>query len=188
MSNKVPTLKEIHNNISPKTNPLIADAVVSSKGRRVSSGIQSELVNPDTGEVQAFSQIHRIKQVDDAEFVKVFAEGVRAMYGLGRTAMRVFQAVLNEYQTTKMNGGYADAIYLHWFDGGLCGEDIGMSEKTFNRGLKELLLNKFLYPKSQNIYWVNPALFFKGDRIALIKEYRRTSLEGDAHLQQELIE
>ncbi len=123
-----------------------------------------------------------MKQVDDAEFVKVFSEGVKAMYGLTRVGMRVFQAILNEYQNTKMNGGFADAIYLHWFGDGLCGKDVGMSEKTFSRGLKELLPNQFIAPRSQNIYWVNPALFFKGNRVALIKEYRRkTPTEDDNH-------
>lgn len=173
MSDKVPTLKELNSNISPYENPLMKGTVVTSKERRVSAGMRSELVDPDTGEVRAMSTIHRVKQVDDAEFVKVFADGVKAMYDLSRAGTRVFQAILDEYQSTKMNGGYADAIYLNWFDDGLCGRNIGMSEKTFNRGLKELLINRFLAPKSSNLYWVNPALFFKGDRVALIREYRR---------------
>ncbi len=183
-ANKVPSLKELRSNISPDINPLMEGTVVTSKERRVVSGMRSELIDPDTGEVQAMSSIHRIKQVDDADFVKVFSEGVKAMYGLTRTGMRVFQAILNEYQDTKMIGGFADAIYLHWFGDGLCGRDIGMSEKTFSRGLKELLLNKFIAPRSQNIYWVNPALFFKGDRIALIKEYRRNPSGNDDEQRQ----
>jgi hypothetical protein len=173
MSDKIPTLKELNGNISPYENPLMNGTVVTSKERRVSAGMRSQLVDPDTGEVQAMTSIHRVKQVDDAEFVKVFSDGVKAMYDLSRAGTRVFQAILDEYQSTKMNGGYADAIYLNWFDGGLCGRNIGMSEKTFNRGLKELLINRFLAPKSANLYWVNPALFFKGDRVALIREYRR---------------
>lgn len=182
------TLKEMNREISPHHNPLIDGTVVTSKERRVAAGMRKELVDPDTGEVQAMSSIHQVKRVDDAEFVKVFAEGVKAMYGLTRTGMRVFQAILKEYQETKMNGGYADAIYLNWFGGGLCGNDVGMSERTFHKGLKELLINKFLAPRSPNMYWVNPALFFKGDRVALIREYRREpSEDGDGHLQQKLI-
>lgn len=178
------TLKELKDSISPYENPLVEKTVIRSKERSVVSGMRSELVDEKTGEVQAVASIHRVKQVDDAEFVKVFAEGVKAMYGLSRTGMRVFQAILDEYQQTKMNGGYADAIYLHWFGEGLCGRDIGVSEKTFNRGLKELLVKEFLACRSQNLYWVNPALFFKGDRVAFIKEYRRNRpVEGDAHLQ-----
>ena len=175
---KTPSLKELRAQISPKHNPLMNDSSVTSRERRVSAGLRREYVDPVTGEVSAAAVVHRVKQVDDAEFVKVFAEGVRAMYGLSKTGMRVFQAILHEYQNTKMNGGYADAIYLHWFDDGLCGENVDMSEKTFNRGLKELLLNKFLAPKSQNMYWVNPALFFKGDRVALIREYKKSSTKG----------
>ena len=53
------------------------------------------------------------------------------------------------------------------------GRSIGMSEATFHRGFKELLLNRFLAPRSANLYWVNAALFFKGDRVAFVKEYRR---------------
>lgn len=173
MTVKKQTLREMNRNISPHENPLMGGTLIKSKERRISAGMRSELVDPDTGEVQAMSSIHRVKQVDDAEFVKVFSEGVKAMYDLTRTGMRVFQAILDEYQSTKMNGGYADAIYLNWFDGGLCGQNVGMSERTFQNGFKELLENKFLAPKSANLYWVNPALFFKGDRVALIREYRK---------------
>jgi hypothetical protein len=187
MTEKKRTLRDLNRDISPHSNPLMGGTVITSKSRRVAAGMRSELVDPDTGEVQAMSSIHRVKQVDDAEFVKVFGEGVKAMYGLKRTGMRVFQAILEEYQATKMNGGYADAIYINWFDGGLCGRDIGMSERTFHNGLKELLENKFLAPRSANLYWVNPALFFKGDRVALIREYRRSApLVGDAHKQMNL--
>lgn len=173
MTAKKPTLKELNRNTSPNKNPLLEGTMISSKERRVSAGLRSNLIDPDTGEVQAISNIHRVKQVDDAEFVKVFGEGVKAMYGLTRTGMRVFQAILEEYQDTKMNGGFADSIYINWFDGGLCGRNLGFSERTFHTGLKELLLNKFIAPRSPNLYWVNPALFFKGDRVALIREYRR---------------
>ena len=48
-----------------------------------------------------------------------------------------------------------------------------MSEYTFKRGLRELLDKGFLYPKTPSSFWVNPALFFKGDRVLFIKEYRR---------------
>lgn len=82
--------------------------------------------------------------------------------------------VLAIYEATPMRSGYADSIYLAWFDGGLAGRDVGMSDRTFHNGLKELLQKGFLYPKAPNLYWVNPALFFKGDRVAFVKEYRRT--------------
>jgi len=81
--------------------------------------------------------------------------------------------VLDQYQRTPMSRGYADAIELFWFGDGIEGRDVGMKEDTFKKGLRELLDKSFLAPKSPNSFWVNSALFFKGDRVLFIKEYRR---------------
>lgn len=170
---KGPTLRELNRNFSPDHNPLLASTLVETKRRYVRAGRGKDLVDPLTGEVSAIATIQTVEEKDDAEFVKVFAAGVQAMYGLSKTGMRVFQAILEEYQSTRMTGGFADSIYLSWFDENLNGRKLGMSEATFHRGFKELLLNKFLAPRSPNLYWVNAALFFKGDRVAFIKEYRR---------------
>lgn len=162
---------------SPTENPLLAPKTIAVKRRYVRSARSKDLVDPLTGEVQAVTSIHTVEEKDDQNFVKVFADGIKASFGLTRTAHRVFQAVLEEYQETPMTNGYADSIYLHFFDGGLSGRMITppMSEKTFQRGLKELMEKEFLAPRSANMFWVNPALFFKGNRVAFIKEYRRKS-------------
>ncbi|WP_454740508.1 hypothetical protein [Cupriavidus necator] len=163
----------------PTVNPLVEPRQVVVKKRFVRTGKSQELVNPDTGEISHVSAIHQVEERDDAEFVKVFAAGVSAAYDLNRTAQRVFQAVLAEYERTPMTRGFADTVELFWFGDGLSGRDVGMSEKTFQRGLKELLAKGFLAPKSSSIFWVNPSLFFKGDRVMFIKEYRRRVTSDD---------
>lgn len=130
-------------------------------------------MNPATGEITGIAAIHQIEERDDAEFVKVFAAGVAASYELTKTAQRVFQVVLDQYQRTPMSRGFADAIELFWFGDGIEGRDVGMKEDTFKKGLRELLDKGFLAPKSPTSFWTNPALFFKGDRVLFIKEYRR---------------
>ena len=139
--------------------------------RKVTS-IANNLADTATGEVHQMSGIMTVEEVDEAHFVKVFLAGTAAAYELTKTAFRVFHEVLNQYQKMKMSGGYISEVSLFWFDGGLDGRILDMSEKTFQRGLKELLKKGFLYPKQPNIYWVNPALFFRGDRVRFIKEYR----------------
>lgn len=182
--------------MSPTINPLVEVQAIKTKRRLVKSGRSEELINPNTGEISGVAAIHQIEERDDAEFVKVFAAGVAASYELGKTAQRVFQIVLDQYQRTPMAGGYADAVELFWFGNGIDGRDIGMSERTWMRGLKELLDKRFLWPKTTSSYWVNPALFFKGDRVVFVREYRRKSaitdqasrerLEGNG--QQRLVE
>ena len=161
---------------SPSVNPLVEPQQITTKRRFVRSGRGDELLNTSTGEITAVATIHQVEERDDAEFVKVFAAGVAASYELNKTAQRVFQIVLDQYQRTPMSRGYADHVNLFWFDDGIDGRDVGMSEKTFQRGLKELMLKRFIYPKDSASFWTNPALFFKGDRVLFIKEYRRRSV------------
>lgn len=158
---------------SPLINPLVEPQEIAVRRRWVKTGTAETLVSPETGEITGVSAIHQIEEKDDTEFVKVFAAGVAAAFDLNRTAYRVFQSVLQEYERTPMHGGFADTVELFWFNEGLSGRDIGMSEKTFQRGLKDLLQKGFLAPKSSSVFWVNPALFFKGDRVLFIKEFRR---------------
>lgn len=158
---------------SPTFNPLMEPQQIKTKRRLVRSGHSEDLVNPATGEITGVAAIHQIEERDDAEFVKVFAAGVAASYELTKTAQRVFQIVLDQYQRTPMSRGYSDSVNLFWFGDGIEGRNVGMSEKTFQRGLKELLEKRFLSPKDSASFWVNPALFFKGDRVMFIREYRR---------------
>lgn len=150
------------------------------------TGKSEELTNRQTGEISRVVSHHQVVEKDDAEFVKVFSAGIKAMYDLNRTAARVFGLVLEKYEQEPMAGGYADSLYLMWFDGGLSGQDIGMSEATFNRGLRELVEKGFLYPRMPGVYWTNPNLFFKGDRVAFVHEYRRKKRTSDAQARAEL--
>ncbi len=124
---KEPTLRELNRQYSPDRNPLLESTLVETKRRYVRAVRGKDLVDPLTGEVSAISTLHTVEERDDAEFVKVFAAGVQAMYGLSKTGMRVFQAILEEYQSTRMTGGFADSIYLNWFDDNLNGRSPGMS-------------------------------------------------------------
>lgn len=164
---------------SPKKNPYLETnkaVPIKAKNRYTATAVNRQLMDSSTGEIiEAQSAIVTRHEVDEQHFVKVFSEGVKAAYGLSRTAYRVFTKVLEVYEQTDMSGGFAATIELAWFDSGLHGENIGMSQQTFSRGLKELIEKNFLQPRMPNSYWVNPALFFKGDGVAFVKEYRRTS-------------
>lgn len=164
---------------SPTINPLMQPQQVTTKRRYVRSGRSEDLINPATGEVHGVATIHQVEERDDAEFVKVFAAGVSASYDLTKTAQRVFQVVLDQYQRTPMSKGFADYVNLFWFDDGIDGRSVGMSEYTFKRGLRELVDKSFLAPKDSASFWTNPALFFKGDRVMFIKEYRRRVRAGE---------
>ncbi|TAG69090.1 MAG: hypothetical protein EAZ24_14770, partial [Burkholderiales bacterium] len=128
--------------------------VVPVARRKVRSALaQVPLVDGNTGELVGTSITYEIEEMDDANFVKVFAAGISAAYELSRAGQRVFQSVLAEYERADMPGGFAACVALAWFDVGLSGRDIGMSEKTFNRGLRELLDKGFIAPRTVGLFW-----------------------------------
>jgi len=160
---------------SPKFNPLAETAAVKTKTKFVRTGHAEHLADIKTGEITHTSLLHQVQHLDEEHFVKIFAAGVKAMFELSGTAMKVFNIVLENYQNEKMTGGYTDTVDLFWFDSGLSGYSFGISEDVFNRGLRELIDKRFLAPRMPNNYWVNANLFFKGDRVIFIKEYRKQS-------------
>lgn len=158
---------------SPTVNPLMDGFEMRVKNKQVRTGRAGEIINRQTGEVER-AVIVQEQELDDINFVKVFTAGVRAAFDLTLTGSKVFQAVLDVYQRQPLSGGFADSIYLHFFDGGLDGRKLDISDRTFRRGLVELLERGFLAPRGENLFWVNPSLFFRGDRATFIKTYRRT--------------
>ena len=170
---------------SPTKNPLVEGTMIATKKKQVRTGGLREMVDPGTGEIKN-AVIMEEQELDDVHFVKVFTAGIRAAFGLSLTGSRVFQAVLEVYQNQPLSGGFADSIYLHFFDGGLDGRQLDMSERTFRRGLVELLDNGFLFPRGENLFWVNPNLFFRGDRATFIKTYRRRQTSSDERDRAEL--
>lgn len=156
---------------SPTVNPLLSGFSMQTKVKRVQTGGVREFID-DQGVIHN-AVIVEEEELDDLHFVKVFTAGIRAAFALSLTGSRVFQAVLECYQKEPMSHGFADSIYLHFFDGGLSGLKVDLSDRTFRRGLKELLEKGFLYPRGDSLFWVNPNLFFRGNRATFIKTYRR---------------
>jgi hypothetical protein len=172
---------------SPTVNPLVEPETVKVKKKWVRAGSVRNLTNEE-GEVEAVTAIHQIEEVDNAQFVKIFAAGARAMFDLSMSATRVFQVVVAMYEKEPMHGGYSECVYLSWVAGGPGGVPLpGMSESVWNRGMRELVDRRFLSARLPGVFWVNPALMCKGDRVMLVKEYRRKKQSVD-EMQREALE
>lgn len=149
-------------------NPLVEAGEIKTKQKTVRAFGTGNMVDTITGEVVAGTAIVVRKKVDDEHFVKVFAEGVKASFDLKPSGFKVFQLVLKAAQ----NGAFgADSIYLYFMNA-VEDPDMPISRQTFHKGLKELIEKRFVAASTQpNIYWINPHLFFKGDRVAFVTEY-----------------
>jgi hypothetical protein len=164
---------------SPYVNPLLTPQAIQLRKGLVRTGGHHHLVDDDNGTQEHVSLIYTQKVFDDENFVKMFAAGAAASFELNKTAQRVLALVLEAYQRTPIvKGGYCDWLELYWFGDGIDGSAIpDMSEKTFQRGLKDLIARGFLSPRNPTTFWTNPHLIFKGNRALFVTEFVRASAE-----------
>lgn len=147
-----------------ESNPLMVSKEITLKERTVKVGSARELIDTATGEVSNVNAIYQRKLVDSERFAKVYLDGLGKTFGLSKTAMRVFQTVLKVCEKD------TDSIWLNFMS--ISKQDETMPERTFYRGLQELLKNEFIaYSDIPNKFWINPHLFFNGDRVKFITEY-----------------
>lgn len=123
------------------------------------------------GESVQHSGIHIVTEVDKDEFIKLYTKNMRLFFDLKPTTQKVLQAILDAVQKAPN----ADCIYLHWFSVEEYIEAGGskMSKSSFHNAMKELLEKKFIAEAVEpHKFWINPHLFFNGDRMSFVREYR----------------
>lgn len=141
---------------------------VGSKMIRVSGGRH---VSSD-GESVEVSGVHIVREVDESQFLKVYTKNIKAIFDLKPSTQKVLQYLMHQMQKTPN----ADGIYLAWFGANeyLSEESVSVSRASFQRSMRELLEKGFIAESLEpNIFWFNPNLFFNGNRMTFINEYRR---------------
>jgi hypothetical protein len=117
------------------------------------------------------------EEVDKGRFVKLFLDGIKQASGLSKAGIQVFELV---YHQVRDNPG-TDQIMLNRF----MAQDHGMelSERTYHRGVRELLEKEFLFRSpSDGVFFVNIKFMFNGDRLAFVKSYRLKNTTNQAEL------
>lgn len=151
--------------------PFLDKLEISTKGRKVTVARGSSLVDLETGEVSGITEIAQVVQVDDEAFIKLFTKDLAVWFDLSRAGLRVFGALLTTVQTLAIG---VDIVFFDVRSESLAAFKI--SKTTFYRGLDELIEKGFIARHlSAGWFFINPAIFFNGDRARFVKEYRRKS-------------
>lgn len=152
-------------------NPFFSIDMVKTRVKRMTNkkGNMMMVVSGETGEVVASqSGFWWAREVDDAQFVKIYINGVKAFSELTNAGTKVFELLYLAIQ--KAIG--QDRVWLSYTGF----EDSDISRRTFARGLAELIEKGFIAPcPAMSWYWINPDYVFNGDRLTLVQEYRRAS-------------
>lgn len=168
-------------------NPFLGDASMNTNEGTKRRTLRSKdgahlMVTNQAGEVLAPAGFWHTQEVDKTQFVKLYVNGVKAFAGLSGAGAQVFGFIYAELQ----NAIGKDSIYLNFAD--IDQSVTPISKATFMRGIKEVLLKKFLAETLvTGRYFVNPDYVFNGDRLAIVKEYRlKRDESSDAKFRERL--
>lgn len=173
----VPATTLARNQISTKrgfpvysSNPSVPHSsnAMATRNRRITvpGGKAAMIVDNTTGELKGLGGMGFWwdEEVDSTRFVKLFLDGIKQVGGLSKTGMQVFEMV---YHQMRQNPG-DDEIKLNAY----VARDHGMSDRSYQRGVRELLAKEFLYRSpSDGVFFVNIRFMFNGDRLAFVKSY-----------------
>lgn len=169
-ANALEVVKKRGSNILYNENPFLVELATRTK-RVTNKRGDMVLVNGETGEVQSkIAGFWEAEEVDATKFVKLFVKGVAALKELTAAGTKVFEVL---YLRVQENIG-KDQIYMSF--GSVDQTLTPMSEATYTRGMRELVEKQFLAATPNiGLYWLNPSFVWNGDRLAFVKEYRKTS-------------
>jgi hypothetical protein len=152
-----------------RTNPSVPQANgLPTRNRRINvpGGKGSVIVDSSTGELKGIGGMgfYWEEEVDTTRFVKMFLDGIKQAACLSKTGIQVFELVYHEMRANP--GG--DEIKLNQY----VARDHGINDRTYQRGVRELLEKEFLYRSpSDGVFFVNIRFMFNGDRLAFVKSY-----------------
>jgi hypothetical protein len=152
-----------------RTNPSVPSASgIPTRSRRfqVPGGKASMIVDNSTGEIKGIGGMGFWweEEVDTTRFVKLFLDGIKQAAGLSKRGIQVFELV---YHQMRASPG-SDEIKLNLY----VAKDHGISDRTYQRGVRELLEKEFLFKSpSDGVFFVNIRFMFNGDRLAFVKSY-----------------
>jgi hypothetical protein len=132
----------------------------------VPGGKASVIVDNSTGEIKGIGGMGFWwqEEVDASRFVKMFLDGIKQACALSKPGMQVFELVYHQMREKPGN----DKIELSQY----MAHDRGLNERTFRRGLRELLEKEFLYRStSDGVFFINIRFMFNGDRLAFVRTY-----------------
>lgn len=167
-------------------NPFMGGSLASIRGKKKHYDVSSSVIGVDRGTGEHLPGVEHkvVHMVDDTKFVKVFADGISGIYDLGAAGSKVFRFLFDTVQKHPN----VDRIYLYFMNA--MEEPWAIPKSTFFRGMAELLEKNFIARSSDpNMFYLNPAMIWNGDRFKFVHEYvRAQQIEGSDAADRRVLE
>lgn len=145
-----------------------ADTMVFEKRKKMvhATGFKrQQIVDDETGEVTGHTQMVEYREVDREKFVKLYSENMRFFFDLSKSEMACFMYLLHMARKDK------DMVQFVLSDASAI---TGIKDyKTINKAVCKLIAKNIIArTETQSVYFINPSIFFNGNRATFVKEIR----------------
>ena len=153
----------------------------STRNKIVASGPVYAAMDSETGEIHQDKTIRSwvIERVDNEQFTKLYDKYLQVVFGLSQRALKLFQ-----YFVTALKFNDERVI----FDIRAAKKMTGYNSKqTISMALAELIEVEIIARSpAPNIYYINPKIFVKGNRIDMVQTWVRKNTAEDFALAEEM--
>lgn len=169
------------------SNPFLRDVVATLGDKRVAVAMKANLheLDNDTGAfVEIPGQITKMISADREGFVKLYTAQIDAFFELSKAGRAVIKYLIWLHQKEANH----HLFYLHLDQVKEAGMTIGKT--AWYDGISDLIQRKIVAPSTlPNMFYLNPAVFFNGDRTRLVVEVKkirkREEIASDKELQEQ---
>lgn len=137
-----------------------------SKRRKILAGKSPNLIiNGNTGELEGHQIFAINEKVDKETFIKIYEKGLSSLFNLSKSGLKVFGYF------TKIAKPNKDFVI---FEIDECKKYTGYkTDKPILKGIAEMIESELVARSKYHYkYYINPSMFFNGNRYTLIKSYQ----------------
>jgi hypothetical protein len=166
-----------------QTNPFLRDVVATLGDKRVAVSMKTNMVEIDheTGEMTHIpGQITKMISADRESFVKLYTAQIDAFFELSKAGRAVIKYLIWLHQ----QDANKHLFYLHPDQVREAGMEIGKT--AWYDGIGDLIGKKIVAASTlPHMFFLNPAVFFNGDRTRLVIEVKKIRKREDVQIELE---
>lgn len=154
-----------------EVNPSIPQQSQIARNKRAQIGTDKRglIVDEGNGEILGHGGaiVYEWEEVDAERFVKMYLTGIKQAANLTKSGLTIFEIVYNQLRERPNS----DTVQLSFYR--VKQQLLDLAERTYHRGLRELLDREFLFRSPEDgTFFFNIRFMFNGDRLAFVKGYK----------------
>lgn len=158
----------VYHNANPFMSKIV-EHIDDSKHRKVIGHSFQDVVDVPTGNItkQRILVLGEQKVVDKQEYAKLYMGEIQRFFGLSKSTLKMLDYVMQNIRYNE------DRICLYYPD---VKNRLGVTKGVMYSSIRQLIKTDIIARASTpGCYYINPAVVFKGDRIAIVRQYMMDS-------------